>query len=191
MYNMTARTKGPSVIERASHALNPSDDSIKVEKWYERKGALVRKSLRSAIQKSLRSTMKKSPSSTMNKHSSNYLVDNRVCMKTTHIGEGDYGVLIGKKCYSNSCKRERKRQTKLMNLCMKKQNTINDPESDDYIKLDEEISNNYAEEIEKCTNDNCEKRAAADFGPLMMTGGDKRKTHRRRRGKSRSYKKRM
>ena len=127
----------------------------------------------------------------MNKHSSNYLVDNRVCMKTTHIGEGDYGVLIGKKCYSNSCKRERKRQTKLMNLCMKKQNTINDPESDDYIKLDEEISNNYAEEIEKCTNDNCEKRAAADFGPLMMTGGDKRKTHRRRRGKSRSYKKRM
>lgn len=175
--------KGPSVIERVSHALNPSDDSVKVEKWYERKEAPERKSLRSKIQKSLGSLTKKSIHSSTN---GNYLVDNNVCMKTTHIGEGEHGVLIGKKCYSNSCKRERKRQTKLLNLCMKKQNTIKDPESNAYIELDKEISNTYAGEIENCKDRNCEKRAEADFGPLMMTDGGKRKTQRRRRGKSRS-----
>ena len=72
----------------------------------------------------------------------------------------------------------------------KKQNTIIDPKSNAYSELDELISNAYAGEIENCKDRNCENRAEADFGPLMMTHGGRRKTQRRRRGKSRSSKRR-
>lgn len=159
--------KGPSLPETISHKLNPSADSKKVTNYFERKESPQRKRLSDAINTPVGNGVILEEDEEDKKK-----IDIARCKDITHADDvTDCGLdLFG------SCKKaEKERKEKLMNLCIRKREIADmNKDSEEYIELYKEISEEHAKAMAKCKEDEtCKTKVALVYDPLMMPKEDK------------------